>query len=110
MSEIICREDGARVVAAVQGEFGIYSAAQLRTELLHLLLANPQLDIDLGEVGEFDSSGVQILLVLKREAQRQNKELTFIHHSPSVREVLDLLNLVAELGDPLVIPSDGGRP
>lgn len=109
MSEIISREEAGRLVVSVQGEFGIYAAAQLREELLHLLLANPQLDIDLGEVGDFDCSGVQILLVLKREALRQNKELNFVHHSPSVREVLDLLNLVAELGDPLVIPSDGGR-
>jgi anti-anti-sigma regulatory factor len=51
---------------------------------------------------------VQILLVLKREAQRLGKQLAFVNHSPAVREVLDLLNLVAELGDPLVIP--GERP
>ena len=31
---------------------------------------------------------MQILLVLKREAQRLGKQLAFIHHSPAVREVL----------------------
>ena len=54
----------------------------------------------------------QVVDANKREAQRQGRSLTFIQHSPAVREVLDLLNLVAELGDPMVIPLDarGGRP
>ncbi|MBB1520348.1 STAS domain-containing protein [Aquipseudomonas guryensis] len=112
MSEVQGREEAGRYIAAVQGEFNIYSAAQLKDELLGVLNSHKQLDIDLGAVEDFDSSGVQILLMLKREAQRQGRSLTFTQHAPSVREVLDLLNLVAELGDPLVIPLDatGGRP
>jgi anti-anti-sigma factor len=106
MSEIHSREEAGRFIAAVQGEFNIYSAAQLKDELLGVLDSHQQLDIDLGGVEDFDSSGVQILLMLKREAQRQGRSLTLTQHAPSVREVLDLLNLVAELGDPLVIPLD----
>lgn len=111
MSEVSGREEGGRFIAAVQGEFNIYSAAELKDALLGLLNSHKQLDIDLGAVEDFDSSGVQILLMLKREALRQKRSLTFVQHAPSVREVLDLLNLVAELGDPLVIPLDaaGGR-
>ncbi|MBC9248819.1 hypothetical protein A9179_00885 [Pseudomonas alcaligenes] len=106
------REEAGRYISAVQGEFNIYHANQLKDELLDLLGQHQQLDIDLANVQDFDSSGVQILLMLKREAQRRNKQLTFVQHSHSVREVLDLLNLVAELGDPLVIPLDspGERP
>ncbi|HLD68235.1 MAG TPA: STAS domain-containing protein [Pseudomonas sp.] len=106
MSEVHSREEAGRFISSVQGEFNIYSAAQLKEDLLVLLANHPQLDIDLGAVQDFDSAGVQILLMLKREAQRQGKCLTFVGHGPSVREVLDLLNLVAELGDPLVIPLD----
>lgn len=112
MTVINSREETGRYIFEVAGEFNIYSAAQLKDELLGLLANHTQLEIDLGAVDDFDSSGVQILLLLKREAQRQNRSLAFIQHSPAVREVLDLLNLVAELGDPLVIPLDarGGRP
>ena len=112
MAVINSREETGRYIFEVAGEFNIYSAAQLKDELLGLLANHPQLEIDLGAVDDFDSSGVQILLLLKREAQRQKRSLAFIQHSPAVREVLDLLNLVAELGDPLVIPLDarGGRP
>ena len=104
MSEIHSHEEAGRFIASVQGEFNIYHAAQLQDELLGLLATHQQLDIDLGGVQEFDSSGVQILLMLKREALRQGRCLTFVQHSSSVCEVLDLLNLVAELGDPLIIP------
>ncbi|MGL4315708.1 MAG: STAS domain-containing protein [Pseudomonas sp.] len=112
MAEINSREEAGRFISAVQGEFNIYHANQLKDELLELLGQHQQLDIDLGNVQDFDSTGVQILLMLKREAQRRNKSLTFVQHSHCVREVLDLLNLVAELGDPLVIPlhSQGDRP
>jgi len=106
------REETGRYIFEIAGEFNIYSAVQLKDELLGLLGSHKQLEIDLGAVEDFDSTGVQILLLLKREAQRQGRSLTFIQHSPAVREVLDLLNLVAELGDPMVIPLDarGGRP
>ena len=106
MAEIISREDTGRPLFELAGEFNIYQAAQLKDELQVLLGSHPQLEIDLGAVTDFDCSGVQILLFLKREAQRQGRSLAFSNHAPAVREVLDLLNLVAELGDPLVIPLD----
>ncbi|MCY1281077.1 anti-anti-sigma factor [compost metagenome] len=111
MAAINSREEDGRRFFEVTGELNIYNAAQLKDELVELLADHQQLDIDLAAVTDFDSSGVQILLLLKREAQRHGKRLTFVQHSACVREVLDLLNLVAELGDPLVIPSAacGGR-
>lgn len=106
MTEFIHQQDGNRVTCAVQGEMNIYSAAQVREELLQNLTAHAQVEVDLSNVLDFDCSGVQILLVLRREAQRTGKHLAFVHHSQAVREVLDLLNLVGELGDPLIIPMD----
>lgn len=112
MVDIHTRIEAGRQLATLVGELNIYGAATLKDELVTLLGAGTlPLELDLGEVSDFDSSGVQILLMLKREAQRQRRSLTFVNHAPSVREVLDLLNLVAELGDPMVIPLDaeGGR-
>lgn len=108
MTEFINQQEGERFICAVQGEMNIYSASQVRDELLQNLAAHAQVDVDLANVADFDSSGVQILLVLRREAQRTGKSLSFVHHSQAVREVLDLLNLVGELGDPLIIPLAAG--
>jgi hypothetical protein len=49
------------------------------------------------------------LLVLKREAIRQNKPVTFVRHSVVVGEVLDLLNLHGELGDLAPVLSNQGE-
>lgn len=106
MAEFINQQEGERFSCAVHGELNIYSASQVRDELLHNLACHAQVEVDLANVADFDSSGVQILLVLRREAQRSGKNLSFVHHSQAVREVLDLLNLVGELGDPMIIPLD----
>ena len=106
MTEFIKQQEGGRFICAVQGEMNIYSASEVRDELLQNLAAHAQVEVDLANVADFDSSGVQILLVLRREAQRTGKSLSFVHHSQAVRDVLDLLNLVGELGDPLIIPLD----
>ncbi|MDB6141906.1 MAG: hypothetical protein JWP80_950 [Pseudomonas sp.] len=92
-------ESGASHCFNLSGELNIYSAAEIREELLQILLAHQQLEVGLAGVEDFDTSGVQLLLVLKREAFRQNKPITFVRHSAVVGEVLDLLNLRGELGD-----------
>ncbi|MBK5351348.1 STAS domain-containing protein [Pseudomonas sp. TH41] len=81
------------------GELNIYSAATVRTELLQALESRQQLEVDLEGVEDFDTAGVQVLLVLKAEAARQNKPINFVRHSVAVWEVLELLNLVGDLGD-----------
>ncbi|MCY1374382.1 anti-anti-sigma factor [compost metagenome] len=94
---------------ALQGELNIYHAARLKDELLEALAAQPELEVDLGEVEDCDSSGVQLLLLLKREARRRGKRLALINHSACVTEVIDLLNLASELGDPVVLLMDSWR-
>jgi anti-anti-sigma factor len=84
---------------SLAGELNIYSAATLRQELSQALEPHTQLLIDLSGVEDFDTTGVQLLLVLAREAARQNKVVRFVRHSVVVWEVLELLNLVGELGD-----------
>jgi anti-sigma B factor antagonist len=81
------------------GELNIYSAAALRQELLQALDPHQHLLIDLAGIEDFDTAGVQLLLVFEREAARQNKIVNFVRHSPVVWEVLELLHLVGELGD-----------
>lgn len=92
-------EAGANHSFNLSGELNIYSAAEVREELLQLLETHQQLQIGLADVEDFDTSGVQLLLVLKREAARKNKSVTFVRHSSVVGEVLDLLNLRGELGE-----------
>lgn len=68
-------------------------------------------EIDLTEVGEFDSAGVQLLLMLKRIAAERKRPLPLhlVNHSAAVTDVLGLVNVAGLLGDPVVLPSQDKR-
>lgn len=81
----------------------IYNAMEHKQKLLDALNAASHLELDLSQVGEIDTAGLQLLLLAKREAARLNKDLDIVAHSPNVRQTLDFCNLTAFFGDPVVI-------
>lgn len=90
---------------ALEGEMTIYNAAAIKEQLLAALNATQDLELDLGQVGEIDTAGCQLLIMAKREAARQGKSLRLVEHSPAVLDVLNFYNVAAFFGDPLVIPA-----
>ena len=100
---------GERCVLKVCGDFGIYSANEAKWGLLGALEGCRELEVDLSGVVEFDTAGVQLLLLLKREATEQGKQLVLNGHSAAVLDVIGLLGVAAMLGDPLVLPSVTGH-
>jgi len=97
-------ENRLRVHAA--GEMTIYSAAELKPALLEALGQSDEIEIDLSNVSEMDTSGVQLLMLVKREAVAAGKALALSGHSPAVLEVFELLGLGGWFGDPQVLPAD----
>lgn len=87
-------------------ELTIYSAAQLKEDFINQLAQSQGLEIDLSQVQEMDSAGVQILLMLKKEAGARHKHLHLVNHSKPVVEIFELLDLTAHFADPLVIPAE----
>ena len=83
----------------------IYHALEQKKTLLDALARTDDLELDLLQVSEIDTAGLQLLILLKKEAQRAGKTISIVAHSQSVRAVIDFCNLAAELGDPLVIPA-----
>ena len=94
-----------RHALALQDDLTIYHAAEIKTRLVDALATCDELELDLLQVGEIDTAGLQLLILLKKEAQRAGKTLSIVAHSQTVRAVIDFCNLAAELGDPLVIPA-----
>ena len=90
---------------ALEAPLTIYHALEQKRLLLDTLAECDELELDLAQVGEIDSAGLQLLLLLKREAQRGGKRVALIRHSQAVRATIEFCNLAAELGDPLVIPA-----
>lgn len=90
---------------AVDGEMTIYTAMELKLELLPPLTKYKELEIDLAGVSEIDTSGLQLLVLAKTEARILEKSLRITSHSPAVRELLGLCDLESFFGDPILIPS-----
>jgi anti-sigma B factor antagonist len=83
----------------------IYHALEQKQELLDALNSADDLELDLSQVGEIDTAGLQLLILLKKEALRAGKRVIIVAHSQPVRALIDFCNLATELGDPLVIPA-----
>ncbi len=84
----------------------IYTAAEMKPLLLEALGAHEGLELDLSQVGEIDTAGVQLLILTKREALAANKPCKIVAHSPSVHQTIDFCNLAAFFGDPMVISAN----
>jgi anti-anti-sigma factor len=84
----------------IEGEFTIFRAAELKPLLLNEPAPN---EIDLSGVTEFDTAGVQLLMLAKQAALAKKGELRLVGHSPAVMEVFELLNVAAYFNDPLVM-------
>lgn len=94
---------------ALEGELGIYRAAELRSWLAHSLHDSRDLRIDLAAVSAIDTAGAQLLLAGKRLAQERGCRLSYVNHSAPVLALLELFDLGAALGDPIVRPADVTR-
>lgn len=83
----------------------IYQAAQDKARLLDALGNVEELEIDLSAVTEMDTAGIQLLLLVKREAAAANKVMRLTAHSEAALDVIDLYNLSGYFGDQAVISS-----
>ncbi|MGZ8181895.1 MAG: STAS domain-containing protein [Methylobacter sp.] len=104
-------QQSGRIV--IEDELTIYTALELKDQLLAGLSASEELELDLSGVGEIDAAGLQLLVMIKQEAAALGKALRISGHSPVVLDLLDLSGLAGFFGDPLLIvrkPTQEGQP
>jgi anti-sigma B factor antagonist len=81
------------------GEMTIYNAVLMKSSLMEALGNHKEMVIDLAEVSEIDSAGLQLLLLAKREADSKGKTLRLINHSGAVVEIFNLYHLAENFED-----------
>jgi anti-anti-sigma factor len=89
---------------SIGGEMNIYRAAELKQNLLDTLGEGVAVELDLSGVTDIDSAGLQLLMLAKNEAQARGGRMCLGARSSVVHELLELLDLGAWFGDPLVGP------
>ena len=78
---------GIRVI----GEMTVYTAAQIKQPLVDAIADGPPtIELDLSGVPEFDTAGLQLLLLAQREALARGRHFQIGPESHIVREVLEL--------------------
>jgi len=87
----------------MEGELTIYHSLEIRDGLMGHLGANAEIELDLSGVTEMDTAGFQLLLAAKREGTRLGKAVRFVSHSQAALEVIDLYDMAAQFGDPLLL-------
>jgi anti-sigma B factor antagonist len=103
------KNDGAHCVS-IKEDMTIYNAQSLKeTFLSYCHPGTQELQLDLSAVTEIDGTGLQLLLLLKAEAQKRGFTLRLLQHSEAVIEVFELLKLGSYFGDPIVIPANWTR-
>lgn len=90
---------------ALDQDLTIYNGASVKMQLLEALEANELLELDLSQVAEIDTAGIQLLVLAKRESLRHKRSLRIVAHSPAVRDAIDFFDLASYFGDPLLIPA-----
>jgi len=81
----------------INGELTIYTASEWRDRLINELAGNDDIRLDLAEVSEIDSAGLQLLLAVQRQAAGEGRQLHFGQCSSIVRALLDFAQLMQSL-------------
>ncbi|MBS1198307.1 MAG: anti-sigma factor antagonist [Proteobacteria bacterium] len=88
---------------AINDDLTIYNAQTLKQKLVGAINKYKLIELDLSQVSQIDSAGLQLLIFAKRESTRLNKEIRIVAHSKAVQETIDFCNLATDFGDPVII-------
>ena len=89
------RHPEASTVLSIEGDMNIYRAAELKQLLVSAAENATVVHVDLCDVTELDSAGVQLLLLARRTAEKRQHEFQVVRASAVVCEVLKLLDLTS---------------
>jgi anti-sigma B factor antagonist len=97
----------------IDGELTIYRAAELCDALKAAMAGvsdGHELELDLSDVTEMDSAGVQLLMAAKKTARASGRDVCISGRSPAVQEVLGTLRLDAHFADVSTSPLAASNP
>ncbi|QDZ90881.1 STAS domain-containing protein [Shewanella decolorationis] len=92
------------VRVSLSEELTIYSVIEFRDALISHLKPSVDISVNLSQVTEVDTAGLQWLLALKALSMAQSVE--FCHHSKAIVDALELSGLSGTFDDTIVLASE----
>lgn len=83
----------------LNGELTIYSAVELRDQLLGSIGAARGVELDLSEVSELDSAGVQVLCAFRSLLLASERDLHVVGMNDGIRRIFNLMGLESRFID-----------
>ncbi len=83
----------------IEGELRIGSVADAKPELVAMLAAGGEVRLDLRELGECDTAGIQLLLMTFASARAKGRRCITIGHTAAFRAALDRVGIAADCFD-----------
>ena len=87
----------------LEGEITIYQVAELKQQIFAVINDTQELEINLAQVTEIDSAGIQLLMFIKKQRLIFGKPLALTEHSKVVLDLFELMDLVTYFNDPVVL-------
>lgn len=94
----IMKKDGLTRVK-INEAMTIYNASALKDGLVKAVSDAAEVELDLSSVKEMDSSGIQLLIMLKREAEARGNVMRLSSPGSATESVIELYRLGEFLGD-----------
>ena len=91
-----------RLNARLGDSLDISTVREGTDHLLQVVESGTSMEFNLSSVTEIDTSGIQLLLLVRREAKSLGKECRFTHPSAAVREAFELLRRTDFFDEPLL--------
>ncbi|KRP77171.1 sulfate transporter [Pseudomonas veronii] len=96
-----------RRIQVMEGPLTIYTATEQKDLLLSLFPLAHEVELDLSNVDELDSAGLQLLILIKRESLKDGTQLLLSNPSATVIEAIRLSGLDDYFANPLFAQSLG---
>jgi anti-anti-sigma factor len=94
--KITATKTNGKSVVSIHGDLRVASVADARTELVAMLATAGAIELDLSDLGECDSAGIQLLLMTRASARAKGKRFATIGHTASFRATLDRIGIGIE--------------
>jgi anti-anti-sigma factor len=96
-----------RRIQVMEGPLTIYTATEQKDLLLSLFPLAHEVELDLSNVDELDSAGLQLLILIKRESLKEGTQLLLSNLSATVTDAIRLSGLDDYFANPLFAQSLG---
>jgi anti-sigma B factor antagonist len=96
-----------RRIQVMEGPLTIYTASEQKDVLLSLFPLAHEVELDLSNVDELDSAGLQLLILIKHESFKEGSQLVLSNPSAAVIEALRLSGLDDYFANPCFPVSAG---